>query len=136
MRRTLAEVAARPSTVARDALARNPNPLSIETVADKKVLTDGKRSVEIYPITGNGHCASMLMVYFPTERLLAEADAYQTLPSTARRRWLTPSPPTFSTTSKSGVCRLSGCCRSTGASFPSLISWPPGGVESKLPPHV
>jgi glyoxylase-like metal-dependent hydrolase (beta-lactamase superfamily II) len=74
------QVAARPSAVVRDALAKNPKPISIETVADKKVLTDGKRSVELYPITGNGHCASMLMVYFPAERLLAEADAYQPPP--------------------------------------------------------
>lgn len=71
---------ARPSIVGRDALARNPRPLSIETVTGKKVLTDGSRIVEIHPITGNGHCASMLMVYFPAERLLAEADAYQPPP--------------------------------------------------------
>lgn len=79
-RRFFEQVAARPSTVVRDALAKSPRPLSIETVADKKVLTDGKRRVEIYAMTGNRHCASMLMVYFPAERLLAEADAYQPPP--------------------------------------------------------
>jgi hypothetical protein len=45
----------------------NPKPISIETVADKKVPTDGRRSVELYPIADNGHCASMLMIYFPAE---------------------------------------------------------------------
>lgn len=69
-------MAARPCTVVQDALAKNPKPLAIETVADKKVLTDGKRSVEIYPVTDNPHCASLLMVYFPAEKLLAEVDAY------------------------------------------------------------
>ena len=64
----------------RDALARNPKPLAIETVVGKKVLSDGARRVEIYPITDNGHSASMLMVYFPAEKLLAEADAYQPPP--------------------------------------------------------
>jgi glyoxylase-like metal-dependent hydrolase (beta-lactamase superfamily II) len=72
--------AARPSTVARDALATKPKPLSLETVTGRKVLTDGRRSVEIYPIDGSGHSATMLMVYFPAERLLAEADAYQPPP--------------------------------------------------------
>lgn len=70
----------RPSTVFPDALARRPRPLVIETVAEKKVITDGQRSIELYPITGNGHCATMLMVYLPRERLLVEADAYQPPP--------------------------------------------------------
>jgi glyoxylase-like metal-dependent hydrolase (beta-lactamase superfamily II) len=34
-------VAARPATVAPDALAKQPKPLAIETVSDKKVVTDG-----------------------------------------------------------------------------------------------
>ena len=82
-------MAARPCTVFQDALSKNPKPLSIETVADKKVLTDGKRSVEIYPVTDNPHCASMLMVYFPAERLLAEVDAYSPPAPNA------PTPPAF-----------------------------------------
>jgi hypothetical protein len=48
----------------------------METVSDKYVLSDGKRTVELYPITGNPHCDTMLMAYFPAERLLAEVDAY------------------------------------------------------------
>ena len=79
-RRFYEDAARRPSTVARDALSRNPKPLSLVAVADKKVLTDGARAVEVYPITGNGHSASMLMVYFPKERLLVEADVYQAPP--------------------------------------------------------
>jgi glyoxylase-like metal-dependent hydrolase (beta-lactamase superfamily II) len=73
-------MSARPSTVVRDALARNPRPLKLETVSDGKVLTDGKRRLEIYPISGSPHAATMLMVYLPAERLLVEADAYQPPP--------------------------------------------------------
>ena len=79
-RRFYEDAARRPSTVARDALSRNPKPLSLVAVADKEVLTDGARAVEVYPIAGNGHSASMLMVYFPKERLLVEADVYQAPP--------------------------------------------------------
>ena len=73
-------LATRASTVAPDALARNPRPLAIDTVSDTKVLTDGARRLEIYPVTDSPHCAAMLMVYFPNEKLLVEADAYQPPP--------------------------------------------------------
>jgi len=71
------EAAVRPSSAIRDALSRRPKPLSLETVEEKKVLTDGTRRLEIYPVTGNRHSDTMLMVYFPAERLLVQADAYQ-----------------------------------------------------------
>lgn len=71
---------ARPATVRPDALARRPRPLSIETVGDKRVLGDRERQLEIYHVTGNPHCATMLMVYLPAERILVEADAYQPPP--------------------------------------------------------
>jgi glyoxylase-like metal-dependent hydrolase (beta-lactamase superfamily II) len=73
-------IAARPATVAPDALASHPRPLAIETVSDTKVLSDGARRLEIYAMKDSPHCAAMLMVYFPKERLLVEADAYQPPP--------------------------------------------------------
>jgi glyoxylase-like metal-dependent hydrolase (beta-lactamase superfamily II) len=76
-------MAKRPATIMPDALAKQPRPLTIETVAESssKVLTDGTRRLEIYPITGSLHCDGMLMVYFPKEKLLVEADAYQPVPA-------------------------------------------------------
>jgi glyoxylase-like metal-dependent hydrolase (beta-lactamase superfamily II) len=74
------QIATRPATVAPDALARSPKPLAIETVSDSKVLSDGARRLEIYAFKDSPHCASMLMVYFPKEKLLVEADAYQPPP--------------------------------------------------------
>lgn len=73
-------LAARPATIVQDALAKQPKPLAIETLSDKMVLTDGKQRIEIYAIADSPHCAAFLMVYFPHEQLLVEADAYQPPP--------------------------------------------------------
>jgi glyoxylase-like metal-dependent hydrolase (beta-lactamase superfamily II) len=59
-----------------DALARNPKPLKIETVDDEIVLKDSTRTVNLYHIVGNAHADTLLMAYFPRERLLVEADVY------------------------------------------------------------
>jgi glyoxylase-like metal-dependent hydrolase (beta-lactamase superfamily II) len=75
---------ARPATVRPDALARRPRPLTMETVGDKLVLGEGRRRLEVYQVTGSRHCATMLMVYLPGERLLVEADAYQPAPLQGR----------------------------------------------------
>ena len=39
-------------------------------------MTDGRRTIEIYPITGNGHNDAFAMVYLPAAGILIEADAY------------------------------------------------------------
>jgi glyoxylase-like metal-dependent hydrolase (beta-lactamase superfamily II) len=70
------EVVARQHTIVQDALAKNPKPLALETVADSRVLRDETRAVELYPIEGSAHADTLLMIYFPNERLLAEADVY------------------------------------------------------------
>ena len=72
------DIVARQHTITPDALARNPQPLVIETVPgrDRYVLDDGGRSVEIYPILDDLHSESFLMVYLPGDRLLVEADAF------------------------------------------------------------
>ena len=73
------DIVARQHTIAQDALARNPQPLVIETVpgSDRYVLDDGRRSLEVYPILDDLHSDSILMVYLPRERLLVEGDAFQ-----------------------------------------------------------
>ena len=72
------DIVARQHTITQDALARNPQPLVIETVpgSDRYVLDDGERSLEIYPILDDLHSDSFLMVYLPGDRLLVEADAF------------------------------------------------------------
>ncbi len=82
-------MAQRPFTINPDELSKNPKPATIEVVTDKYELKDATRTIEIYPVTGNAHAETMLMVYFPAERLLVEADLY-TPPAPN-----TPPPPAF-----------------------------------------
>jgi glyoxylase-like metal-dependent hydrolase (beta-lactamase superfamily II) len=74
---------ATPATVSPDRLARSGRKATVEGVRDKRVLTDGARSVEIHHIAGNIHEDGMLMVYLPKEKLLVEADAYTPGPANA-----------------------------------------------------
>src|SRR5438093_6020566 len=69
-------MASRPHTMTPDALSNSPKSAVVETVSDKRVLKDSTRTVEIYHMAGNAHSATMLMVYFPAERLIVEADVY------------------------------------------------------------
>src|SRR3984893_116132 len=59
-----------------DALARTPRPLKIETVDDEMVLKDKTMTVNLYHIVGSAHADTLLMAYFPRERLLVEADVF------------------------------------------------------------
>ena len=69
------EIAKRPSTIYPDTFSKSPKAPTIEAVTDKYELKDATRTVEIYPIP-NLHSDTMLVVYFPAERILVEADLY------------------------------------------------------------
>jgi glyoxylase-like metal-dependent hydrolase (beta-lactamase superfamily II) len=66
----------RPHTIVPDALAKNPKPLKIETVDEELVIKDATRTVNLYHIAGSAHADTLLMAYFPKERILVEADVY------------------------------------------------------------
>ena len=70
---------AAPRLLKPDRLARETAPIKFETFADKHVLTDGRRSIEIHRIAGNGHNDAFAMVYLPAERILIEVDAWAPL---------------------------------------------------------
>lgn len=70
------DAASRPHSIAPDALARSPRPLKIESVDEEMTLTDRAMTVNLYHIAGNPHADTLLMAYFPRERILVEADAY------------------------------------------------------------
>jgi glyoxylase-like metal-dependent hydrolase (beta-lactamase superfamily II) len=72
-----------PATVSPDHLAKSGKKGTVEGVRDKRVLTDGARTVEIHHIAGNLHEDGLLMVYLPKEKLLIEADAYSPAPPNA-----------------------------------------------------
>jgi glyoxylase-like metal-dependent hydrolase (beta-lactamase superfamily II) len=70
------DAVARAHTIAPDALSKNPKPLKIETVDQDMELKDATRTVNLYRIGGSPHATTLLMAYFPKERILVEADVY------------------------------------------------------------
>jgi len=74
---------AAPATVSPDALAKGGRKGTVEGVRDKRILTDGTRSVEIHHIAGNLHADDLLLVYLPREKMLIQADTYNPPPPNA-----------------------------------------------------
>jgi len=67
---------AAPHTLNPDKLAQSNKTATFETFTDKKVLTDGSRTIEVHQIAGGGHNDAFAMIYLPTEKILVEGDAY------------------------------------------------------------
>ena len=76
-----------PATIAPDRLAKEPRPPVLEGVGDRKVLTDGTRTVEVLHMRGNLHSEGMLMVYLPKERMLIQADQFSPRPENVKLPW-------------------------------------------------
>jgi glyoxylase-like metal-dependent hydrolase (beta-lactamase superfamily II) len=70
------EMASRPHTIVPDALARTPKPLSIETFEDELAIEDKAMSMTLYHLSDNPHSDTMLMAYFPRQRVIVQVDAY------------------------------------------------------------
>ncbi len=66
---------ARPRTVEPDPAPTSNKP-TIETVADKRALSDRTRTVELYFLQNHGHHTGQLIAYLPKERILLYGDAY------------------------------------------------------------
>lgn len=71
-----------------DRLAQSKKKAAFETMTDKRILTDGTRTLELHLIRGNPHNDALVMAYLPKEKILIEADAYNPAPPNA------PPPPT------------------------------------------
>ena len=69
-----------PHTLNPDRLARAPRAAMIEAVKDKRVLTDGKMTLELHLARGNFHSDGLLMAYIPKEKLLIQADMFAPRP--------------------------------------------------------
>jgi glyoxylase-like metal-dependent hydrolase (beta-lactamase superfamily II) len=70
------KVWARPHTIAPDTLQKEPKAPVFDTVAEKKVLTDGRKTIEIYHMKNSGHNQNNLIVYMPREGLIYWGDGY------------------------------------------------------------
>jgi glyoxylase-like metal-dependent hydrolase (beta-lactamase superfamily II) len=67
-----------PHTLVPDKLSQmNPQPkLRIETMTDKKILTDGEHTIDLYHVEGSTHAMGMIVAYLPQQKILLEADEF------------------------------------------------------------
>lgn len=80
------ELAQRKHSIVQDALAKNPRTPKIETVQDQAVVQDATQAMHLYKVEDpTGHSDSMLMVYFPNDRILVQGDLYTTTATTFPR---------------------------------------------------
>ena len=63
-----------PRTLLNDTLAKNPKKARIEAVADKKVYSDGNRTVEMYHAAPVPHSNGLMIAYFPKEKIVFQGD--------------------------------------------------------------
>jgi glyoxylase-like metal-dependent hydrolase (beta-lactamase superfamily II) len=96
------EIFKNPHMLNPDRLARMPRSPVIETVKDKRVLTDGDTTLEIYQARGNLHSEGLLMAYAPKEKLLIQADMFVQRPGAPPL----PAPSPFTTNFVENVERL------------------------------
>ena len=63
-----------PRTLLNDALAQLPKRAKVEGVGDKRVYTDGTRTVEFYHIYPSPHSNGLLIAYIPQEKVIFQGD--------------------------------------------------------------
>jgi glyoxylase-like metal-dependent hydrolase (beta-lactamase superfamily II) len=63
-----------PRTLLDDVLAKNPKKAKFETIGEKKVYSDGTRSVEFYHVYPAPHSNGLTIAYIPKEKILFQAD--------------------------------------------------------------
>jgi glyoxylase-like metal-dependent hydrolase (beta-lactamase superfamily II) len=82
-----------PHTINPDRLAREPRAPMLETMKDKRVLTDGNTSIELYLLRDHLHAVGLLVAYLPKQKLLIQADSY--IPRPGAPQLPAPSPYTI-----------------------------------------
>jgi len=63
-----------PRTLLDDPLAKNPKKVKIEAVAEKKVYSDGTRTVEFYHVSPVPHSNGLMIAYIPKEKIIFQGD--------------------------------------------------------------
>jgi flavorubredoxin len=57
-----------------DTLAKNPKKAKIEAVMEKKVYSDGTRTIEIYHVAPVPHSNGLMIAYIPKEKIIFQGD--------------------------------------------------------------
>jgi hypothetical protein len=70
------DLVARPYTIAPDALAKNPKPMTLQLVDDTLTLKDASMEVQLYHLLDNPREGTNLFAYVPRDRMLVQADLY------------------------------------------------------------
>jgi glyoxylase-like metal-dependent hydrolase (beta-lactamase superfamily II) len=70
-------------TLEPDRLARSPRAPVLETVGEKRVLSDHAMTLELHHLQGNLHDDTLLVAYLPKQKLLVQADAFHPRPGAA-----------------------------------------------------
>jgi glyoxylase-like metal-dependent hydrolase (beta-lactamase superfamily II) len=70
------EMVKRKHSIVVDALARTPKPMKLVTVDDSFTIKDPSMEVTLYHLVNSTHGDGLLAIYFPRERLYAEADVW------------------------------------------------------------
>jgi glyoxylase-like metal-dependent hydrolase (beta-lactamase superfamily II) len=63
-----------PRTLLSDTLAKSPKKARVETVSEKKVYSDGTRTVEMYHAAPAPHSNGLLIAFIPKEKILFQGD--------------------------------------------------------------
>ena len=63
-----------PRTLMNDTLAKNPKKAKIEPVLEKKVYSDGTRTVEMYHVAPVPHSNGLMIAYIPKEKIIFQGD--------------------------------------------------------------
>jgi glyoxylase-like metal-dependent hydrolase (beta-lactamase superfamily II) len=99
----LEKVLTLPHQINPDMLAKSTQKATVEGFSDKRIMTDGKQTLELHHIAGNNHHDGILMAYLPTIKVLVQADAFHPRPGAT---WQYPSPPQFTVNLVENVERL------------------------------
>ena len=86
------KIASTPHNLNADSLTRNPRSLSLEIFTDKRVFTDGERTVELYNIGPTPHVDEMIIAYLPKEKMAFVTDVFEILPFTAKHQAVPANP--------------------------------------------
>jgi glyoxylase-like metal-dependent hydrolase (beta-lactamase superfamily II) len=91
------KIALMPHTINPDRLAKSPKKPVIETVEEKRVITDGAQTLEIYRLPSM-HSETLLIGYLPKQKILYEVDVFNApavpAPNAPAAAALPPSPAT------------------------------------------
>jgi glyoxylase-like metal-dependent hydrolase (beta-lactamase superfamily II) len=77
------KVLAMPHTIKPDKEAQVKKKPVLEAVTDKRILTDGKQTLELYHLGGTNHTETMMIGYLPKAKILIEADVWNPAPANA-----------------------------------------------------